>query len=233
MSKLSDTLTSGIGLLIAVLIGYGEIFGIVHSVRHHSVGDNIASIAIPPWAWWRSAEMWWHDDYGNVNWDKRLSNDMQTCVYFIALVNDKSADKYQINENLEKFSDKIKDYPADKRQYLLDGTKKYILYSNSLSSDFLVSLNDYKKDGNFDLVTSEATKKLETDLSSFTLKEDIDVSRKGIEELNKQMQDNLPSDTAFIDYDKIKEMETAMNLVMEQQQKEFRRIFKSLFNEEL
>lgn len=218
-------------LYISLFADYG--LGIYHSFKKHGVADGLTGAVIFPWAMYRGVEYWWHDDYGNVNWDKRLTNDMQTCVYFIALVNDKTADKYQINENLEKFSEKIKDYPADKRQYLLDGTKKYIQYSNSLTSDFLASLNDYKKNGKFNLTTSEATKRLETDLSNFKLKEDIAVSKKGIEELNKQMQDNLPSDTAFIDYDKIKDMETSMNLAMELQQKEFKRIFKSLFNEEL
>jgi hypothetical protein len=218
-------------LYISLFADYG--LGVVHSFKKHGVADGLIGTALFPWAMYRGVEFWWHDDYGNVNWDKRLSNDMQTCVYFIALVNNKSADKYQINENLEKFSEKIKDYPSDKRQYLLDGTKKYILYSNSLNSDFLTSLNDYKNNGNFNLITSDATKKLETELSNFKLKEDIEVSLKGIEELNKQIQDNFPSDITLIDYEKIKDMETTMNLTMEIQQKEFRRIFKSLFNEEL
>jgi hypothetical protein len=218
-------------IYISLFADYG--LGLVHSFKKHGAADGLIGAVLFPWAMYRGVEYWWHDDYGNVNWDKRLSNDMQTCVYFIALVNDKSADKYQINENLEKFSVKIKDYPADKRQYLLDGTKKYILYSKSLTNDFLASLNEYKKNANFNLVTSEATNKLETELSDFKLKEDIKLFKKGIEELNKQMQDNLPSDIAFIDYDKIKDIETSVNFSMELQQKEFRRIFKSLFDEEL
>lgn len=216
---------------LSLFADYG--IGVVHSFKKHGIADGLIGTVIFPWAMYRGVEFWWHDDYGNVNWDKRLTNDMQTCVYFVALVNDKTADKYQINENLEKFSEKIKDYPADKRQYLLDGTKKYILYSNSLSSDFLTSLNDYKTNGNFNWTTSATTQKLETELANFKLKEDIDVSKKWIEELSKQMQKNLPSDTASIDYDKIKDIETTMNLSIELQQKEFRRIFKSLFNEEL
>ena len=230
---MKDTITSILGfvLYISLFADYG--FGIYHSFKKHGVADGLIGSVIFPWAMYRGVEYLWHDDYGDVNWDKRLTNDMQTCVYFIALVNDKTADKYQINENLEKFSEKIKDYPADKRQYLLDGTKKYIQYSISITSDFLASLNDYKKNGNFNLTTSNATKKLETDLSNFKLKEDIAVSKKSIEDLNKQLQDNLPSDTAFIDYVKIKGMETKMNLTIELQQKEYKRIFKSLFNEDL
>lgn len=230
---MKDIITSFLAfvLYISFFADYG--LGIYHSFKKHGVADGLIGTLVFPWAMYRGVEYWWHDDYGDVNWDKRLTNDMQTCVYFIATVNDKTADKYQINENLEKFSEKIKDYPADKRQYLLDGTKKYIQYSNSLTSDFLASLNDYKKNGNFNLTASDATKKLETDLSNFKFKEDIAVSKESIEALSKQMQDKLPSDTAFIDYDKIKGMETTMNLIMNLQQMEYKRIFKSLFNDEL
>ncbi len=218
-------------LYISLFGGYG--LGIYHSFKKHGVADGLIGTVIFPWAIYRGAEYWWHDDYGNVNWDKRLGNDMQTCVYFIMLVNDKNADKYQINENLEKFSEKIKDYPADKRQYLIDGTKKYIQYSNSMTHDFLTSFNDYKKNGNFNFTIGDSTKKLETDLSNFKLKEDIALFKKGIEALNKQMQDNLPSDTSYIDYEKIKDLETSMNLSIELQHKELKRVFKSIFNEEL
>jgi len=218
-------------LYISLFADYG--IGIVHSFKKHGVVDGVVGTVFFPWAMYRGVEFWWHDDYGNVNWDKRLSNDMQTCIYFVALVQDKSADKYQINENLEKFSEKIKDYPADKKQYLLDGTKKYIQYSNSVSSDILNSLNHYKKNGDFNLTSSDATKKLETELSNFKLKEDMELTKKLFEDLNKQMQEDLPSDRAFIDYDKIKDMETTINLIMELQKKEFRRIFTSLFSEEL
>jgi len=230
---MKDIISSILTFVIYIsLIGdYG--LGLYHSFNKHGVGDGILGAIVFPFAMYRGIEFWWHDDYGNVNWDKRLTSDLQTCVYFITSVGDKTSDKYKINENLEKFSEKIKKYPADKRQYLLDGTKKYILYYNSLGNDFWTTLNEYKKNGNFNLTTSDATKKLVNDLSNFNLKEEIAVSKNGIEEVNKQMQNNLPSDTSSIDYDKIKDMETSMKLVMELEQKEYKRIFKSLFNEEL
>jgi hypothetical protein len=216
---------------ISLFADYG--LGVVHSFKKHGVADGLIGVLIFPWSMYRGVEYWWHDDNNNINWEKRLTNDMQTCIYFVALVNDKSADKYQLNENLEKFSEKIKDYPTDKRQYILDGTKKYILYSQSITNDFLNSLNNYKKNGNFNLTTSNKTIKLETELSNYKLKEDIEISKKSIIELNKQMQDNMPNDIASIDYNKIKDIETEINLSMELQQKEYRRIFKSIFNEEL
>jgi hypothetical protein len=218
-------------LYISSIGAYG--LGIFHSFKKHGIKDGLIGAVLFPYAMYRGVEFWWHDDYSNVNWDKRLTNDMQSCVYFVSSVNDNTVDKYQLNENLEKFSEKINDYPADKRQYLLNGTKKYILYSNSLYSDFLTSFNDYKKNGNFNWSISVKTKKLEIELANFKLKDDIDLTKKGIEEICKRMTNKLPSDTSSIDFYKIKDIETAMNLYIEFQQKELRKIFKSLFNEEL
>lgn len=230
---MKDKITSIlIGLIqITFIADYG--LGVVHSFKKHGIADGFIGAVLFPWAMYRGVEFWWHDDYAKVNWDQRLSNDMQTCVYFISTVNEKNADKYQINENLEKFSEKIKDYPANKRQYLLDGTKKYISYTKSLSDDFLTCFNNYKTTGNFTLTTSDYTKKLENELSNFKLKDDMELSKNGIKELNNQMQNNLPNDTALIDYKKINDMEISMKLTNEIQQKEFRRIFKILFNEDL
>jgi len=211
-------------IYFSLFADYG--LGIYHSFKKHGVSDGLIGAVLFPWAMYRGVEYWWHDDYRNVNWDKRLTNDLQTCVYFISLVNDKKADKYQMNEDLEKFSEKIKDYPADKRKYLIVGTKTCIQLNNSFNSDLLVSLNDYKKNGNFNLITSDATKKLETDLSNFELEDDLGSIKKSTVELNKLIQENVT-------YEDINEMETAMKLTLEHQQKEFSRIYKSLFDEEL
>jgi hypothetical protein len=218
-------------LYISLFADYG--LGVVHSFKKHGVADGIIGTALFPWAMYRGIEFWWHDDYANVNWDKRLTNDVQTCIYFISSSNDENADKYQINENLEKFSDKIKNYPEDKKRFLHDATKNYILFSNSITKDIFNSLSKYKTTGDYNLIESSETLKLERELSNFKLKEEIDLYKKGFEELNKKMKSNLSNDTTLIDFDRIKEMETSMNYKVEIQQKEFRRIFKTLFNEDL
>lgn len=230
---MKNIITSILTFLIAISLFADYGIGVVHSFKKHGVADGFVGTVLFPWAMYRGVEFWWHDDFENVNWDKRLSNDIQTCIYFIAITNDKSADKFQINENIEKFSEKIKDYPKDKRQYLIDGTKNYILYSYSLTNDFLNSLSEYKKNGNFNLTSSDESIKLETELLNFKLDEDIKLCKKGIVELNNQMKENLPSDKTLIDHERIKDIETTMNIEMEIRIKEIRSIYKSLFNEEL
>ncbi len=53
------------GLLTFLLYAaftWGELGGIVHSFTHHGVGDGFAAVFVPPWAWYRSVEFFWHKD---------------------------------------------------------------------------------------------------------------------------------------------------------------------------
>lgn len=219
-------------IYIAVLADYG--LGMYHSFKKHGVTDGVIGTIVFPWAMYRGVEFWWHDDFSDVDWDQRLSGDIQTCIYFVASTNDKSSDKFQINEDLEKFSKKINEYPSDKRQYLLLGTKKYIQYSNSLIVDFLESLKEYRRNGYFNIAPSDSTRKYENELSNFfKLKEEMGLSKMVFEDLNKQIKDNLPNDNSEIDYDKINQVETRVNLSLELQLRESNRIFKTLFQEDL
>jgi len=230
MNKFKDFLGATLTVLMYVFFIYGEIFGIVHSVRKHSTGDIIASIAIPPWAWWRSVEMWWHNDYAKVDWDKRLTNDMQNCVYFMNQGISTEVNKYELNNNIEEFSNQIKKYPKDKLLFLKNGTKNYIEYANSTSNDFLNSLNKYAETGSFDWIQSEKSIQLEKTLADFKLGEDIQHFKKVMDETIKQLKVNLPSQ---VDIEKIENIKNAQKLNMESQQKECRRTFKNLFDEEL
>ncbi len=218
-------------LYVSLFADYG--LGVVHSFKKHGVVDGIIATTLFPWALYRGIEFWWHDDYADVNWDKRLTNDVQTCIYFISSANDDNVDKYQINENIEKFSDKIKDYPKEYKQFLRDATKKYILYSNSISIDLLYSLKEYTNTGTYDLKKSKETINLETELYNYKLKDDIDMLKEVIEEINQDMKNNLSNDSTGEYIDKIILMEESMNYQIEIQQKEYKRIFKNIFNEEL
>jgi len=230
---MKNTFTSILIILLNISLFGTYCLGIVHSFKKHGIAEGAIGTILFPWAMYRGLEFWWHDDYGDVNWDKRLPNDMQTCFYFLNAAIDKNVDKYQLNENLEKFSKKIKNYPPDKKQYLMDGTEKYIKYNSSLYNDFLNSLKIYKKNGSYNLTRSDTTIKLETEISKLNLNEDIEIFKKSFMELNRQMRNNLPRDTSQIDYDKIDEFETGLKYELELQQIEFKRIYNSLFDKEL
>jgi hypothetical protein len=176
MKKMKDTIIS-ISITILYILGFLDYgVGLVHSFNKHGMGDVFLGTIVFPWAMYRGIEFCWHDDYSDIDWNVRLTNNMQTCVYFIKSVSDENLNKYELNENLEKFSKKIKDYPNEKKQFLIDGTKNYIQYSLSICNDCLVSLEEYKKNGNFNLTKSIATKKIEIELVKFNLKGEISAS---------------------------------------------------------
>jgi hypothetical protein len=47
-------------LIFWTFIGWGEIAGTVHAFRQHGIGDGAAALFVPPWAWYRGAEFFWH-----------------------------------------------------------------------------------------------------------------------------------------------------------------------------
>lgn len=218
-------------IYIASFLSYG--LGIVHSFKKHGVADGIIGTIAFPWAIYRGAEFWWHDETGDVVWEKRLPNDMYTIAYFISSIGENSSEKIKINEDIEKFSEKINKYPEEKRKFLSYGTRKLTLYSNSLGKDFLKSLNNYKNSGNFILESSLTTNSLEKELRTYYLTDVVDNSKKASEEMMRNLKKDLPSDKLLIDESKFNSLVRQINLKMEYQTKESNRVYKLLFNEEL
>lgn len=103
------------GLFLGLLFLYLEVGGIVHSARKHSFGDTFVSVAIPPWAWYRSVEMWWHNDYADVNWNERLNTDRTSILMLYIGLSDNNI---KANEAIEGFKERTNSYPKDKKDSL-------------------------------------------------------------------------------------------------------------------
>ena len=73
-----------LGILLATFFLYGEGAGIYHAFKKHDIGDGLIAVFIPPYAWYRSLEIWWHDDFAAVDWDQRVKSDARV---LIALLN--------------------------------------------------------------------------------------------------------------------------------------------------
>lgn len=225
-------------LLIYAFMIYLEIGGIVHSVRKHSTSDVIATVMIPPWAWYRSIELWWHDDFNNVDWDKRLSSDMSTCIYFIQTTSNEEVNIYERNENLEKFSNKLAKYPDERRESLKEGTKVYIEYNNSLYEDMINLIDGLIRNKKFNWVKSDKTLNLEKQLYKYLKAEDVEAIISGIEfitsELFSYYEDSgnakMDDEAHLIEYQR---MEEVIELQQEVLQSEIRGIYESIFNEKL
>lgn len=187
MKKFFLLVRGGLSILIPFFLIYGEVAGIVHSVRHHSKGDIIACIFLPPLAWYRSIEMYWHKDYPNVNWNKQLDSDLRTCIYFYFQASDKGANVFQLNEDMITFSNSINTYPKDKRQFLVKGCREFISYCNHLIKDYVSDVNNYLSTGNFTFNLSSTTKELETDLiNNYKLNVEVETLKNEIISDSKQ-----------------------------------------------
>jgi|GEM_PF-3377209 len=234
MKRLFSYIGSGIGLIIPLFFIYGEIFGIIHSVKHHSIKDVVATVFLPPWAWYRSIEMYWHDDYANVDWDKRLNADLRSCVYFLTEGSYKEANQFELNENIEEFTSKIKGYPKEKRKYLLDGSRQYISYSLLATKDIAPLMDEYYDTGKFSVSFSSETNKVKADLiTTYKLQDLIEPLEKALNELAKQMSSKSIDNLTATDKEEIKtKFHSQMNLALSKVDTDMKRIFKNIFNEE-
>ena len=184
MSRFSE---SFISIFFYVLFIYGEIFGIYHSVKHHSGGDVIASISIPPWAWYRSAEMWWHEEFSEEEWSQKLSNDIEVCIYFVSKSFSEETDKFDYNSRIEKFSKKIRKYPDDKIDYLKKGTRLYINYLQSMQNDMKTTWQRYIDFGNWEYTPSQKTSDFQIELGDYISSGKIDKINSDTKDLIKTL----------------------------------------------
>jgi len=232
MNKFKDFLIGAMYVLLYGLIIYGEIFGIAHSAKKHNTGDITLSILVPPWAWWRSVEMWWHNDFANVDWSKRLNNDIQTCVYFLNQGIDSAANKFQLNKDLEEFSNKIKSYPDEKLTFLKDGTRNFIDYSVAIAEDIKSSFKKFALTGEFIWQQSDNSLYLEEKLDDYYLTNDIEYFKKAMNDYVNHFKESI-EESYLMNNEAINNALSTMDLTLEAQKNGYRQVYKNLFNEEL
>lgn len=59
--KLASLLSGFFYFMLLLAILWGEVVGTGHAFWKHSITDGIAAIALPPWAWYRGIEFFWHN----------------------------------------------------------------------------------------------------------------------------------------------------------------------------
>ena len=231
MKKLKEFLGDFLAVLFWILLIYCEVFGIIHSARKHSGGDVLVAIALPPWAAYRSIEMWFHNDFSGVNWNKRLLSDSRTSIYFLSHAASQY-DQFQINKEIEEFSAKIEKYPKDKKDYLQKVSIKFIEYLKSYTSDIINGLDEFRRTQIFKVVQSAKTLQLESELINYNLSEEIKNAKSAIsamEEMYKSDEGKSSSDN-----DELKaKFDTVMKLWWDKQDSDLKTLYKSIFNESL
>lgn len=61
-NRISGLASSVLSIAFFFLFIWGETVGIVHAFRQHGTGDGLGAVFVPPFAWWRGAEFFFHED---------------------------------------------------------------------------------------------------------------------------------------------------------------------------
>lgn len=175
-------------IVIIYVLFFGEWVGLYHSYKHHSSKDFFASIFIPPLAWYRSIEMFWHDyEEPKMGWDKRLKKDKINCMKLMEEATGYSLYDSQIESEAKNLAKEINKYPEDKLEQIRVFILKYRNFYNSYSMDCIDAIERYKTTDSFNIIVSDETKKIANSISEkFELK-DI------VEDTEKRMQSSFES----------------------------------------
>lgn len=225
MGKLSENIKGFFSLLfyLVFIFLYGS--GIYHSFKKHD--DGLATVFLLPLAIYRGAEMFWHDDFADIDWDKKLLSDVKTCIFFMNSVDDKEYSTYKYNKEVEEFSKTISKYPHDKRDYLKNVAKSYYKYSMSAIQDLILFIEKAYTSDNSKFTISNETKNLQDEFSKYISKEDLDIM---ISSLDTYMNTFSSMKEEIGDVSKYSE---AFDFIVKKSDINYKTAYKDIFNEEL
>lgn len=214
-------------VLLIILIGVTYFIGTYHSLDKHKDSDKFTDSEFI--ILYRGIEYWWHDDYKDINWDDRLQTDM-VAISFIMVQT--TSNEPRIIEGsgkaVENLSKRIKKYPQTRREFLINGTKKIIKFSNSINDDFLSCINKKFYDSTYVFVKSEKSKRIESELSYYKVKNFLDTYNLGLTKSQNIINQNIIEDSLLTE----SEMYNSMREISKNMFQEQKRIFKVIFNEE-
>ena len=218
-------------ILIIGLLCYLEVFGLYHAFHKHKASDGIFASVLPPWAWYRAVELWWHNDFAGVDWNKRLEYDAQTCIGIIDTVRSLQQGESirhsgDIGKTIDELSKRIAEYPKDKREYLKTVCKNYIFYNESVLLDLL----DFVSGRNPVMVKSMVTSDYENELMSYPfMKGVIEMADKKIFSRFEQM----PPEGLQIPSREMNKRADVLVRYMVSSDRKMRAVYRDVFNEEL
>lgn len=217
-------------LIFLVLFGYFEVFGLYHTFTKHK-DEIIIALVLPPFAWYRAVEFWWHDDFAGVDWEKRLEYDSKTCVGIVnAVIRQRQGEELEtspiLGQTIDEFSQQVGTYPKEKREYLKNLTKNYILYSESMMLDFQKCFSEMA-----DLKKSVTTTKYETNLKKYPFMVELIA---GIDRIVYEQFEGMNVDSlmAIKSQEELKMIILNLEAYFNIMQNTMRSAYKDIFNEE-
>lgn len=144
-SKLKNSFGTIVGTILVglfyVFCAYAEFGGIYHAWKKHN--DAVLALFIPPLAWYRAGEAFWHNDFAGVNWEIKLKEDAKACIYFLKASSEQSTNPHEFNKGIEMFSKEINIYPKDKLEILKTLSKLFSEFYSTIYEDFGRAAKNY------------------------------------------------------------------------------------------
>lgn len=211
--------------VIMFIVPIAYLNGVHHSFSKHDTFDGILSIVVFPIGIYRGLEAWWHEDDKSIN--EELSNDLRVCIEYLSQVDNSGL---KDNEDFLEFKAKISEYQKEQRQFLIDGSKIYIKYIQSVINDVALSMQNYFYSAEYKLVYKDKTIKLEEDIKKYLTEEEVENIKEKFQELTNLIPDNA-SEQQLSQYKK--DYESFIMQIIQKNDSCFKATFYTLFKEEL
>lgn len=229
LKEKSFLLLQTIGSLIFVGI---YILGFYHSCTKHKDEGN-SYIYNPFLTIYRGIEIFWHDDFADVNWDIRLTSDCEYAINLINQYSDKNKNMEDFNKNLENFVEKIQKYPTGKFERIKGFTNLYIQYSYSFFDDLYNVIIEYPKSGTYIYIESSKTKKIKSEMSTYVSPELMNMLETQIKSYIEAMEKRILEFEVDELAEKLKTIGWQLKHYFDIIKSNNRYIFKKIFGEDL
>src|ERR1035437_6376438 len=119
MKKIKDIFSAIISIILYFGLTAMWFLGIFHSFKKHSDLAGVLSF-VPPIGIYDGFESFWHNDYSDIDWNKQLKTDLESTISILneAVNKESKRSLYDINLDIQEFSNHILKYPKDKIEYL-------------------------------------------------------------------------------------------------------------------
>ena len=127
LQSIKEKVGSAIGSLFYIFLTFATIFGIIRGF-HKGVGNGVASILMPPYAWYLTVAVIWEPPQWKEDWDKSTRALATVLVY----ATDTSAEnKLFLGSKSDELKEWVKHIPKEKRSELKKDSVAFCKECNS------------------------------------------------------------------------------------------------------
>ena len=134
-------------IILQFSIVFFWVTGSIHSCNKHKDEGNI--VRYSPFALYRGAEMFWHEDYAGVDWNEKINDDINTSIRLLTAIT-LTYDILNTKEQISKFSEQLSKYPSDKRKQIANAVRRFLNFGNLWTRDLVSFLDKNESNSAFD-----------------------------------------------------------------------------------